>query len=177
MAVSAGKRERSLMARRPTKPFYAEFHDYAGLRDALRARVEQLNVSRNCLDSVAGLAAGYVGKILAPYSSKKIGGVALGFLIQAAGLKMALIDDPDTSDSGSVQNLDALLKAARLKMVLVHDPVAAAKVECLYEPRVVKNVRLNNDCRKNKGRRTPAAPKQRPAIITDASESQRERAA
>ena len=39
-------------------PFYVEAHDYAGLRLALRQRVEQLNVSRNCLDNVTGLPSG-----------------------------------------------------------------------------------------------------------------------
>lgn len=143
------------MTKPSIKGFYAEFYDYAGLRDALRARVEQLNVSRNCLDSVAGIAAGYSGKLLAPYSSKKIGGVSLGFLVQAAGLKMVLVDNPDASDRGSVQMIEVLLKAARLKMVLISDPTGAAKVERLYEQRDINNVRLNNDCRKSKGRRAP----------------------
>src|SRR6185437_5988437 len=138
-----------------SRPFYREVSDYAGLRDALRARVEQLNVSRNCLDSAAGLAPGYVGKLLGPYSSRKIGGISLGLLVQAAGLKMALVDDSAAKKVASVEDLEMLLRAARLKMLLLADPAAAARIEPLYEQRAVCNVRLNNDSRKSKGRRTP----------------------
>jgi hypothetical protein len=128
-------------------PFYAEIHDYAGLRLALRQRVEQLNVSRNCLDSVSGLPSGYVGKILSPYGKKRIGGMSLGLLVRAAGLKMTLIDDPDASDNVSALAMDHLLKAARLKMVLVEDQEALARVQSMYELRQAKQARLGQDGR------------------------------
>jgi hypothetical protein len=157
------------MAKSKPRPFYAEFHDYAGMRDALRQRVEQLNVSRSCLDNVAGLASGYAGKILAPYSSKKIGGMSLGLLVQAAGLKMALVDNPDPPNRASVENLDALLKAAGLRMVLISDPAIAAKAERLYERRDAQNVRLNNDSRKNKGRQSLKLRAPTPACSKDSA--------
>jgi hypothetical protein len=142
--------------------FHAEVSDYDGLRQALRRRVEQLNVSRNCLDAVSGLPAGYTGKLLAPYGRKKIGGMSFGLIVRAAGLKMVLVDDPDASGSVNELALDHLLKAARLKLILIDDPAALAKVEPMYEPRAAENVRLGNDSRKSKGRRTPKPPRRGP---------------
>jgi hypothetical protein len=142
--------------------FFAEATDYQSLRDAIRQRVEQLNVTRNNLDRVAGLPAGYSGKLLAPYAKKKIGGMSLGLLVKAAGLKMILVHNPDASESWTVQSIDAVLEAARLKMILVDDQQALAKVEPMYERRDARQVRLNNDCRRSKGRKRPKpAPKRR----------------
>lgn len=94
-----------------TDLFYAEANDYDALRKAICARVEQLNVSRQCLDGVTGLPSGYCGKLLAPGQSdgrrrrrkragrsmdvKRFGMVSLGLVLQATGLKMVLVDDRD----------------------------------------------------------------------------------
>jgi hypothetical protein len=138
---------------RARSTFYAELSDHEGLRDALRQRVEQLNVSRTCLDEITGLPSGYVSKILAPYGRKRIGGLSLGLIVQAAGLKMVLVDDPAARKRGVRGfELDHLLRAAGLKMLLVEGEIAAAKFESLYEPRHAKQVRLNNDSRRSMGR-------------------------
>jgi hypothetical protein len=110
--------------------FFRQVQDYVGLRDAVRARVEQLNISRACLDNVAGLPSGLAGKLLSQGESKDVkrfGLLSLGLVLQATGLKMLLVDDRD----------------------------ALAKVQPMFEERDISNVRLNNDCRKSKGRRTP----------------------
>ena len=67
---------------------------------------------------------------------------------------------PTTSESKDVKrfglvSLGLVLQATGLKMLLIDDPDALAKVQPMFEERDAKNVRLNNDCRKNKGRRTP----------------------
>jgi hypothetical protein len=54
-------------------------------------------------------------------------------------------------------SLEPLLKALRLKIILVDDHDAIAK---RGEPtqRDATQVRLNNNCRRNKGRRSPKKP-------------------
>jgi hypothetical protein len=114
--------------------------------------VEQLNVSRENLDQVSGLPSGYSGKLLAPYARKKIGQLSLGLLLKAAGVKMALIDDPEKKRrAATVSELDSLLKAAGLMMVLVEDQEALARVQPLFSERDSKQVRLNNSARTSKG--------------------------
>lgn len=76
--------------------FMAEARNYAGLRDAIRARVDQLNISRECLDEVAVLAPGYSGKVLSRGSSKnqkRIGPLSLDLLLAATGLRLIVVED------------------------------------------------------------------------------------
>jgi hypothetical protein len=108
-----------------TDLFFAEVHDSASLREALRQRVEQLNISRSCLDYVSKLTPGYAAKLLAPNGKKGVGALSLDLLLPAVGLKIVLVDDRD----------------------------ALARVQPMFEPRVTYNVRLSNDSRKNPGRR------------------------
>jgi hypothetical protein len=99
--------------------FCAEVRDYEGLRHAVRARIEQLNISRLCLDEVAGLPPGYCGKVLATGDvgdTKRFGMLSLGLVLQAAGLKMLLVDDRD----------------------------ALTKVEPMYERRQARQVRTGH---------------------------------
>jgi hypothetical protein len=110
--------------------FFAAASDYVGLRDAIRARVEQLNISRECLDEVAGLPAGYSGKLLSQGKAK------------------------DVKRFGPL-SLDLLLKATGLKLVLVDDREALAKVQPLYTERAIKQARLENHWRRSKGHRKP----------------------
>ena len=46
---------------------------YAGLVRALRLRVDELNVSQETVNEIAGLPARYVGKLLAPHLVKSLG--------------------------------------------------------------------------------------------------------
>lgn len=115
-----------------TEIFFAAATDYLQLHAALRARAEQLNVSRQTLDAESGLADGYCSKILGPTPLK-------GVITKTA--------------------LGPVLKALRLKLIVVDDQeVAAARGE--LPQRDASQVRLNNDCRRNKGRckaRPPAS--------------------
>jgi hypothetical protein len=56
----------------------AEVHDYAGLHASLRARSDELAVSRAELDSLSGLQGGYCSKLLAPVPIKRLGMESLG---------------------------------------------------------------------------------------------------
>jgi hypothetical protein len=70
-------------------------HDYVGLHLILRARADELNVSRTTLDEVAGLTPGHASKLLAPRPLKKLGNLTLGLLLQTMGLKLVVVEDPE----------------------------------------------------------------------------------
>jgi hypothetical protein len=79
----------------PESGFIAEFSDYGGFVDGLRARVAELNVAGHTIDHVAGLPAGYALKILGSRPVKRIGPRSMGDLLGALGLKAQLIEDPE----------------------------------------------------------------------------------
>ena len=47
--------------------------DYAQLHALLRQRADALNISRETIDQVAGLTAGYSATVLAPAQKKRLG--------------------------------------------------------------------------------------------------------
>jgi hypothetical protein len=69
--------------------------DYQGLIAVLRERAEQLDVSNETLDGVTGLASGYTGKIMGRKGHKPLGRLSLGLMLQALGLKLAVLEDPE----------------------------------------------------------------------------------
>jgi hypothetical protein len=75
----------------------AIFSDYGGLRNAIRARVDAMRMTRLELDFQAGLQDGYSSTLLAPAEVKKFGMVSLGATLGAIGCRLALIEDPEAS--------------------------------------------------------------------------------
>lgn len=69
--------------------------DYPGLHAALRARAEQLGVSRETLDDLAGLTNGHTAKLLSPQPFKVLGPMSMGALLGALGLKLVVIEDAE----------------------------------------------------------------------------------
>ena len=74
----------------------AEVRDYDGLHAALRARADQLEVSRLCIDDLTGLQSGYTAKLLAPVPIKRIGLQSLGPLLTVLGLRLLVAEDAET---------------------------------------------------------------------------------
>lgn len=52
--------------------------DYDSLHAALRARTDELNVSRHTIDEISGLPHGYTGKLLGGRQVKHFGAKSLG---------------------------------------------------------------------------------------------------
>ena len=70
--------------------------DYALLHAVLRARANQLALSRETLDEVAGLPAGYTGKLLGAAKVRRFGPISLGPLLGALGLVLVVREDPES---------------------------------------------------------------------------------
>jgi hypothetical protein len=60
---------------------------------ALRARRDELNVSHELLDDLAGYQSGYTSKLLAPDPMKGLGPMSLPALLGALGAALVLVED------------------------------------------------------------------------------------
>jgi hypothetical protein len=70
----------------------AEVSSMADIREALRARFDTLQIARATIDDAAGLQEGYSAKLLAGLVG--FGTTSLFPMIETAGLRLALVDDP-----------------------------------------------------------------------------------
>jgi hypothetical protein len=69
--------------------------DYAGLLAALRARAEQLDVSRRALDELGGLADGHTAALLSGFAG--LGPTSFGLLLGALAVRLAVIEDAEAT--------------------------------------------------------------------------------
>jgi hypothetical protein len=60
---------------------------------AIRARRDELNVSHELIDDLAGLQSGYTSKLLAPEPMKGLGLMSLPALLGALGAALVLVED------------------------------------------------------------------------------------
>lgn len=74
----------------------AEIRSYGELLSALRARADELQVTREGLDAITGLQSGYAGKLLAPVPIKSLGKFSMGPMLTAMGCMLILVEDADT---------------------------------------------------------------------------------
>jgi hypothetical protein len=73
----------------------AEITDYDSLIQALRARANELSISRETIDNLAGLPDRYANKVLSTGGRKRIGMQSLGLLLGALGLKLIAVPDEE----------------------------------------------------------------------------------
>jgi hypothetical protein len=69
--------------------------DYGSLQKAVRARVDEMGLTRLELDHLSGNQEGYSGKLLGPEQVKKFGKYSLGSTLGALGSYLALVADPE----------------------------------------------------------------------------------
>lgn len=74
----------------------AEIRSYGELLAALRARADELGVTRMGLDDVTGLQNGYAAKLLAPVPIKSLGKFSMGPMLSAMGVMLIMVEDVDT---------------------------------------------------------------------------------
>jgi hypothetical protein len=73
----------------------ATVRDYAGIQAYMRARADALNISREMIDELAYLPAGYASKVLATNPSRRIGPNLIGDMLRALGLKLLIVEDAE----------------------------------------------------------------------------------
>jgi hypothetical protein len=81
----------------PDERALATVTDYDEMIGALRARMAELGVTNETIGAAAGLAGGYVGKILAPSRIKNLGPTSFGLMLQSLGLKLIVVEDAKTT--------------------------------------------------------------------------------
>lgn len=64
------------------------------LVDALRHRRDELNISHETIDQIAGYQSGYTSKLLAPRPIKNLGPMSFGSLLGALGIAVMVVPDP-----------------------------------------------------------------------------------
>jgi hypothetical protein len=74
---------------------FASIGSIEDIHDALRNRFEALQLSRAVIDAAAGLADGHASKLFSVPPIKRLGNLSLFPTLEAAGLRLALIEDPE----------------------------------------------------------------------------------
>jgi hypothetical protein len=93
----------------------AEITDYDDLLAALRARADELEISRETIDHIAGFPDRYAGKILSLSHPRRIGLRSLGPILSALGMKLIAVAD----DSALERNRSRMVKRDK-SQVRVH---------------------------------------------------------
>lgn len=74
----------------------APIRSQSELLDAIRARRDELNISHETIDNIAGFQAGYTSKLLCDPPMKNPGPMSLGALLGALGMALMPVSDPDS---------------------------------------------------------------------------------
>jgi hypothetical protein len=73
----------------------APIRSMAELVNALRARRDELDISHETIDAIAGLQSGYASKLLAPRAPRNIGYMSLGDIMGALGIGLKVVEDSE----------------------------------------------------------------------------------
>jgi hypothetical protein len=68
-------------------------YSYTDLQSLLRLRAEQLGISRELIDQISGLPAGYAGKILSANPTKRLGPDTIGPMLGTLCVKLVMVED------------------------------------------------------------------------------------
>jgi hypothetical protein len=67
--------------------------EYSDVISALRDRTAEMQISREAIDTIAGLSDGYAAKLLSEQPSKILGPMSLGPTLETLGLRLMLVED------------------------------------------------------------------------------------
>src|SRR6516225_8798612 len=93
-ATSAAGR---LMAEDEPPRIVATFDSYAGMLDAIRARVNELQVSGERLDEYVGLPRGYYSKVAGAKPIRRLGMTSFAPILNGLGLKCQFVEDLEST--------------------------------------------------------------------------------
>lgn len=77
------------------QPILARVRNYDDLQAAMRARAEQLNISRIEIDRRGKMPEGHAAKLLAPHPSRYLGVKSMAKLLDALGLELLAVERSD----------------------------------------------------------------------------------
>lgn len=81
----------------------ATVKEYDALIEAMRGRLVELNITHATLDRITGLPGGYAGKVLGDARVRSLGPVSFGLLLQALGLKLAVLEDVEAVERMAIR--------------------------------------------------------------------------
>lgn len=102
-----------------------EVRSYDDLHAVLRQRAADLELSRDGIDHVVGLQAGYAAKILGPKQIRKIGAVTMRDFLEGLGVKLIAVVD----DEAVARHASQVARHRAMKVFQPAPPVPAEKVE------------------------------------------------
>jgi hypothetical protein len=72
----------------------AEFSSYDGMLNAIRSRVEELQIQGERFEFFAGLPTGYLSKLIGARPVRRISHTSMGPLFCALGVRCIMVEDP-----------------------------------------------------------------------------------
>jgi hypothetical protein len=93
---------------------YATAASYEALVEALKRRAGELEISYSDLEAIAGLPAGFAGKVFGPSQTKRFGHLSLFNTLPALGLRLTLAVDPEALRRYAQRGLKRNGKQARV---------------------------------------------------------------
>jgi hypothetical protein len=87
---NAPERRKSTTPARPDVPMIRSMED---LLAALRTRRDELQLTHETIDDVAGWPSGYAGKLLAPEPIKNLGWLSFGLALDSMGVALVMIEN------------------------------------------------------------------------------------
>jgi hypothetical protein len=89
ISTSAQRRNKSITA----LPDVQIIRGMPDLLDALRARRDEVGITLETLDAVAGFPSGYSAKLLAPVAIKNLGWMSLGAALDSLGVALVMVEN------------------------------------------------------------------------------------
>jgi hypothetical protein len=77
---------------------------FAGERQASLHHDEDIRLSRQSIDDIAGVPAGYSAKLLSPKPIKKLGGLSIDVMLPALGIKLLQRRTTALLNAGSIRS-------------------------------------------------------------------------
>jgi hypothetical protein len=79
----------------PALPDVEMIRGMPDLLDALRERRDEVGITLERLDDIAGHPSGYSAKLLAPVPIKNLGWLSFGLTLDALGVALVMIENPE----------------------------------------------------------------------------------
>lgn len=95
LARTSGQPTSTERRKSTTPPDVQMIRSMEELLAALRARRDELQITHERLDDVAGWPSGYAGKLLAPEPIKNLGWMSLGLALDSLGIALVVVENPE----------------------------------------------------------------------------------